>query len=396
MGIAIGPRITLDNLILNMDAESIKCYGEVNFIANSSYSATDWLSLFPANTTITTGIDAPDGTNTAVRVTCANTGPTLFRVNFPSFNPSGIDSYVSSFYARLRTPTFGPGTLSTDVNDSSPAGPYGPSLIANTWVRFQITGIPTASSKSFIDLISDSTTNAIVDFWGVQLEPGKVATPLTVTTGSTRTAKAGKIVNTTNAISSFSMTPYGGTYWDASPERFETMAVNQTANTGIIVSPQISLPDTSEYTLEFWVKLRTSAEANYHSLLGQDGTTSWVTVYTNNTTGNSWYVRYRNINGTYVDFSTQTSNIQTTWTHLALATTSSRSVILYINGVETQTLSSATTQLNISRLAAGYNSGGNFYPLQGAMAIARIYGRRLTREQIADSYRADRTRFGLT
>ncbi len=59
-------------------------------------------------------------------------------------------------------------------------------------------------------------------------------------------------------------------------------------------------------------------------------------------------------------------------------------------------MSSATTQLNINRLAAGYSSGGNFYSLQGAMAIARIYGRRLTKEQIADSYRADRTRFGLS
>jgi hypothetical protein len=317
-------------------------------------------------------------------------------VSFPAFTPSGNDYWTTSFYARLISGT-GPGTLATDMADGQPSSTYTPSLVANTWVRIQQTGIPSNSSKGFIDILSDSTQNYVVDFWGVQVEPGRVATPLTETTGTAKTSKSNVITNSTNITTSYSIAPYGNTYWSTLPERFETTATGITANTGISISPNIVFSDTTEYTLEFWIKLSSGAGATYHTLCGQNGTQPWLSIFCNNTTGDSWYIRYRDVLGSYYDFPTLTTNLQTNWNHFVITAASSRVVTSYINGSLSSAVTPGSTEFTINRVAAGYNSGtGNFYSLQGAMALARIYARRLTADQIADSYKTDRIRFGLS
>ena len=151
-----------------------------NLVSYSTYNASTWGSYFPANATITTGISAPDGTSTAIRFTCTATGNSLLRVLFPAFTPNGTDTYTSSFYVRLISGTT--GGLSSDLNDGAPNGSYLSSLVSNQWVRVSFSGVPTATSKSFIDLLSDSTNNYVLDFWGVQVEKGSVATDYTPTT----------------------------------------------------------------------------------------------------------------------------------------------------------------------------------------------------------------------
>ncbi len=394
MSIHAGTRAVTDNLILSIDAENTKCFGGVNYIANSSYVAGDWGSYFPANTTIRTGVDAPDGTNTAIRVTCANTGPSLIRVLFPAFTPNGTDSYVSSFYARLKTPTFGPGTLSTDLNDGSPSNNYGPSLVANTWVRIETSGVPTATSKSFIDLLSDSTTNAVIDFWGVQVEPGVNATPLTATTGTTRTSRAKTVFDMSLSNNNFTFT--GTARYTTNPEKFDTNATTTTQQSHLTPTTPISFVDTSEYTMEFWVKLRSGAEATFHSLAGQNATTQWLMVYTNNTTGNNWYVRYRENAGTYRDSTTiTTSNIQTNWHNITVTVDTSRNVRFYVNGFLLNTVAATSTVFNVNAIMGGYSSGGNFYALQGSMSACRIYSRCLTDNEVRSNFNSLRSRFGI-
>jgi len=153
-----------------------------NLVSYSTYNASTWGSYFPANATITTGISAPDGTSTAIRFTCTATGSSLLRVLFPAFTPNGTDTYTSSFYVRLISGTT--GGLSSDLNDGAPNGSYLSSLVSNQWVRVSFSGVPTATSKSFIDLLSDSTNNYVLDFWGVQVEKGSVATDYTPTSGT--------------------------------------------------------------------------------------------------------------------------------------------------------------------------------------------------------------------
>jgi hypothetical protein len=153
-----------------------------NLVSYSTYNSSTWGSYFPANATITTGISAPDGTSTAIRFTCTATGSSLLRVLFPAFTPNGTDTYTSSFHVRLISGTT--GGLSSDLNDGAPNGSYLSSLVSNQWVRISFSGVPTATSKSFIDLLSDSTNNYVLDFWGVQVEKGSVATDYTPTTGT--------------------------------------------------------------------------------------------------------------------------------------------------------------------------------------------------------------------
>ena len=154
-----------------------------NLVSYSTYNSSTWGSYFPANATITTGISAPDGTSTAIRFTCTATGSSLLRVLFPAFTPNGTDTYTTSFYVRLISGTT--GGLSSDLNDGAPNGSYLSSLVSNQWVRVSFSGVPTATSKSFIDLLSDSTNNYVLDFWGVQVEKGSVATDYTPTIGAT-------------------------------------------------------------------------------------------------------------------------------------------------------------------------------------------------------------------
>lgn len=390
-----GARAVTENLILSIDAENAKSFGGVNYISYSSYNAATWLSYFPANTTITTGIDDPNGSNTALRVACANTGQSLVRVSFPAFTPNGTDNYVSSFYARLITPTYGPGTLNTDVADGNPSKTYGPNLIANTWVRVETSGIPTSASKSFIDLISDTTTNAVIDFWGVQLEPGISATKLTETTGTVATSKAKKVSDM--SLSNTNLSFFGTTDYTSNISKFNTNATLVTQQTHLALNTPISFSDGGEYTMEFWVKLRSGAGADFHTLTGQNTFSRWLSVYTNNTTGDNWIIRYREDAGTYRDSSTITSiNIQNSWTHIAVTVSSSREIRFFVNGQFINSVAAISTLFTINSILGGYNVGtSNYYSFQGSMAACRIYSKTLSDYDVRMNFNSLRSRFGI-
>jgi hypothetical protein len=163
-----------------------------NLVSNSTYNASTWSNVFPANATLTTGILAPDGTNTAVRLTCQATGSSLLRVTFPTFTPNGTTAYTASFYVRMvsrGTISFN-NSLTCDLMDATPSGNYLPLLIPNQWVRVSFSAVPTAIATFFFDLLSDNNNNYVLDFWGVQLEAGAFATSYIPTVASSRTRAA--------------------------------------------------------------------------------------------------------------------------------------------------------------------------------------------------------------
>jgi hypothetical protein len=135
--------------------------------------------MFPAGATITTGIDAPDGSNNAVRFSGTNTTNALFRVGFPGISPNGTDAYTTSFYVRKIS---GSGNAFADLSDGFSTN-YSSQLITNQWVRVVITGTPT-SGIIFIDLFNNLTTNYVLDFWGVQLEKKSMVGDYIETIGS--------------------------------------------------------------------------------------------------------------------------------------------------------------------------------------------------------------------
>jgi hypothetical protein len=163
-----------------------------NLVSYSTYNTATWVNIFPAGATLTTGIDAPDGTTTAVRFTCNNTTNALLRVNIPSLTPNGTDTYITSFYVRKIS---GTGSAFTDLGDGNPSADYSSQLVTNQWVRVTVSGVPTATAKTFLDLFSDNNTNYVLDFWGVQLEKSSLVTDYTPTSG---TAISRVLASTTN------------------------------------------------------------------------------------------------------------------------------------------------------------------------------------------------------
>lgn len=198
-------------------------------------------------------------------------------------------------------------------------------------------------------------------------------------------------------VGSYSGSLVGSMTYSDGPAKFDTNATAITENFNLSLSPQMTLDDLSAYSFNFWVKLRSGAQATYHSLAGRGSTSPWLSLYANDTTGDSWYIRYRQSGGTYRNFSTITNyNIQNNWANICLTIETNRSINLYLNGNFIENITSATSTLfYVDRLAAGYSSGGNYYVLQGSMSIASIYSKTLSAEEVLQNFNAHRGRFGI-
>jgi hypothetical protein len=190
MALNHSPSVTTANLLLNLDFKNQKRFssslGTGNLVQNFNYNASNWVNIFPDHATLTPGIDAPDGSRTAVRLSCRTTGSSLLRVSFTLFTPNGTDLYATSFWVRLVSGTT-PSTLTTDLHDGNPTANYLPLLSVGKWVRVVTTGIPTAAGKTFIDLLSNNTNDYVLDFWGIKIENLTAANnpyPLVDTVGS--------------------------------------------------------------------------------------------------------------------------------------------------------------------------------------------------------------------
>jgi hypothetical protein len=188
----------------------------------------------------------------------------------------------------------------------------------------------------------------------------------------------------------------GATTYSTSPSRFDTNATLITEANHLSTSSLITFADASEYTLDFWVKLRSGATATYHSLAGRGTSAPWLTLFTNNTAGNSWYLTYReDISGTYNNGSTQTYNIQQNWINITVSVNSNRNLNFYFNGTFSETKTPTSTLFYVNRIAGGYASGGNAYALQGSIASSKMYNRTLTASEIQQNFNAIRSRYGI-
>ena len=398
MGLIHSPAsIVTDGLALHLDAANPNRYqsGE-NYISYSNYDPRTWNNIIPQNATLVTGIDAPDGSNTAIRFICNDQGggipstgyrASLLRITIPDFVANGVDTYTASFYARLISGSSA-SSLTCDLQDGNPTTTYTGSLIRNQWVRITATGIPSAGTKNFFDIFSDSINNYTVDLWGAQLERGSTATTLTPTNGSIVLRTWFDTYNQNNVFLS-NVTYVGGSipYFDfngTSSYGYNFSAFNNPLTTGNTASvllwiyPNTTQPDPS-YSGMFALGTKGCALGN------GNGQTLLFSMQSNRTlTMAKWCD----------DSFSSIAPTANTWSMVSLVKdgASTRFGIngsTFSNGGNTGTQNFAGTNLTIGCT----DNPGRYY--SGRIASVMLYKTALSDSQILQNFNAQRRRFGL-
>jgi len=388
MGYNVNHPIVRDGLVFAVDAGYNLSYASrENLANNSTYNATTW-TLPNGHATFTTGIDAPDGTNTAVRFTGTNTGEALLRVNHPSITPNGTDSYTVSFFVRYISGTIASNGISTDWNDGGPSGDYTGSLSLNTWVRISFTAVATAVARSFVDVISNTNTNRVIDFWGLQVEKSPTVTTYTPTNGSV--LSRGTTWNNLNTSIS------NGEFVNSPIFNSSNLGQFQFNATNYVRIPNSTALDTQTPTVEVWVKTNATNQNGFwfekgdvnqqYSLFQEGGNIIWR----------------QNIGGSISQLVATTASFMNTsnW-YQVVATYVSGYRALYINGVLVNSNNgSGTITTNAGGMSIGVYGGytaalfGRGYFYNGNLAICRVYNKALTPTEIAQNFAAHRGRFG--
>jgi len=188
----------------------------------------------------------------------------------------------------------------------------------------------------------------------------------------------------------------GGTSGTTNPDRLETNCVSITSTGYVQTNSIITFTDASPFSLDFWVKLRNGTPATDNCLVGNGTTGSYWMITTQDTTGDSWNIRFRNINFVYSAFTRVTNyNIQNNWGNICITIDTNRNANFYLNGTFRESISLSSTTTNVRRIGGGYQSGLNQYNLQGALGTAKIYNRTLSETEVLQNYNALKPRFGL-
>ena len=158
----------------------------------------------------------------------------------------------------------------------------------------------------------------------------------------------------------------------------------------------ITFVDASEYTLDFWVKLRTGVGSTQNSIFG-----SYVAfpVLFISSTSNSWTPRFFNSTNTDYTFNYITDyNLEQNWGNITLVFKSNRNIDFYLNSVYKQTITTANTSFIINKIASGFFQVQlgipTYYPLQGSISATKIYNRALIAPEIEKNYLTLKSRFG--
>lgn len=189
----------------------------------------------------------------------------------------------------------------------------------------------------------------------------------------------------------------GGFTYDSGSKSFTVITATATTNAWISTNTTLSFADTSEYSMEFTVKLRANAESSLHCLCGNGSSNPIVGI---SGTGSSWrfFFRDASVGAIYSTASLITNyDLSQKWGNICYTVSSDRSIRFYLNGVYVMNTSpsTSTTQLNVSRIGGGYASGSFSYPFQGSISATRIYNKRLTDAEVLQNFNALKSRFGL-
>lgn len=160
-----------------------------------------------------------------------------------------------------------------------------------------------------------------------------------------------------------------------------------------VIFPENSALNTQTPTVEVWVKTNATTQNGFWFEKGQVNT-----QYSLFQEGS--VIQWRQNIGGVTNLSTTTASYMNTsgWYHV-VATYTSGSRILYINGVQvnsdsqTGTISTNTNGSSIG-VYGGYNGGRGYY-YNGNIAITNVYNRVLSADEVKQNFNALRGRFGV-
>jgi len=169
-----------------------------------------------ADATKTTGIDAPDGTNTAINIGNILAG-TSDRANSSYAIVTGSTDYSGSVYVRGNAGEVVALYLKRVVG-SFVSSPIRHVTLTGDWQRVENINITTLADNTQLRLFvykDNSVTADKVDLWGGQIETGSVSTSVIPTSGSAVTRAADDLVISGSAFSSFYNQSEGTFYLEA-------------------------------------------------------------------------------------------------------------------------------------------------------------------------------------
>lgn len=398
MSVHAGTRAATDNLVLTIDAENERSWSynvHPYPLDIGSWILSGQNSTYTRDLTFTATTQSPVG-GVPLRMVVTGADPHIFTTQ-TYIAPAAIgQTWTVSVYARANTAVSGAlfilGLNSANTYIEAPSGGIN---ITTEWQRFSYTHTFTNALTTGIAVRLDGPDlgNSSIIWWdGLQVERNSSATDFNPTQNVNGNRVYGLKIPPVVSCTLVGSTSHN----NATPKSLNTNSTAVTQQSYITPSSAISFSDGSSYSMEFWVKLRSGASATFHSLAGQLGTTQWLSIQTNDTTGNNWLIRYRENVGSYRDSSTvTTSNIQTSWAHVAVTVDGSRNVRFYVNGLFLNSVAATSTVFNIAAIMGGYNDSGNFYPLQGSMGACRIYSKTLSDDEVRANFFSLRSRFGI-
>ena len=187
--------------------------------------------------------------------------------------------------------------------------------------------------------------------------------------------------------------------YNSTSNSFDTNAIFATQSNNISCGA-ITFADAGEYTLDFWVKLRTGITTNYSNTIFGNGIPSSSLVTLNTLSGISWQITFISNTGLtqYYWSPINDYDLINNWVNITLVFKSNRNIDFYLNGVYKQTVIPTNTSFYINKIASGYNSGAAptiYNPLQGSISATKIYNRALKATEVDRNYKALSSRFGL-
>jgi hypothetical protein len=339
---------------------------------NKGVNILEYTNLFDAywtksGGTLTTGIEAPDGTNTAFKFERDDSSSgAIYNVA-----PAGLSSTNYRYvYAKLPTGTGSAQLLSHNTNTNNTF------TITDEWQRFEVNSAPNTAPTNFY--IVDFRAGVGVDeihLWAPQAAAGTTESVFVPTIG---TAQSSEVLLPQGLTTGRDITGVN---------LFENVrkqgALNLDGNSWAEVHDNESLDLVTGLTLECWIYFEGISQSG---LLGKWGSTTGVDRCYMLMTGSDGKVRFY----TNTDSGSDSTALSIGWNHIVGTydkTTSIRK--LYVNAVEKDSDAfSADLVVSDKPVEIGRYNYSTQYQHPGQLAQPRIYNRALTAEEVQRNYDA--------